>query len=229
MNEPALADPAGTPSVGQQHPLLADRTRLDRIVSNMDITIQRTLYGRTLGDDQERLMHGGTSAKDVLQKALLDLLRYDQAKLTTSWEALSVTIARRRAIDAVRESTKGRRAADAALDDPDEITVVSFDEFLDDRTSADISAWSDPEQAFIHNEQQKVLRRLIRELPEPSRTIIDALHYQGRSRVEVGRQVNLTPQRVGQIYAKTLLTLLEKARNDPEFPTDMTRGEMTSL
>ena len=229
MNEPAIAGPAGVQPVGHQHPLLADRIRLDRIVSNMDITIQRTLYGRTLGDDQERLVYGGTSATDVLQKALLDLLRYDQAKLTTSWEALSVTIARRRAIDAVRESTKGRRAADAAAGDPDEITVVSFDELLDAHTSADISAWSDPEQAFICNEQQKVLRRLIRELPEPSRTIVDALYYQGRSRVEVGSQVNLTPQRVGQIYAKTLLTLLEKARNDPEFPTDMTRGERTPL
>lgn len=223
MNESAIARPAGAPPVGQQHPLLADRTRLNRIVSNMDITIQRTLYGRALGDNQERLVHGGISAADVLQKALMDLLRYDEAKLPTNWEALSVTIARRRAIDAVRESTKGRRAADAAADDPDEITVVSFDEqLLDARTGADISAWSDPEQAFIHNEQQKVLRRLIRELPEPSRTIVNALYYQGRSRVEAGQQVNLTPQRVGQIYAKTLPTLLEKARNDPEFPTDMT-------
>jgi RNA polymerase sigma factor (sigma-70 family) len=228
MNEPAIAATAGDPSVGQQHPLLADRARLDRIVSNMDFTIQRTLYGRTLGDGQERLIHGGISATDVLQKALLDLLRYDPAKLTTTWEALSVTIAHRRAIDAVRASTKGRRAADADPDDPDDITVVSFDELLD-YADADTSAWSDPGQAFVYNEQQKVLRRLIRELSEPSRTIVDALFYQGLSRVEVGKQVNLTPQRVGQIYTKTLLSLLEKARNDPEFPTDMTRGGMTSL
>jgi RNA polymerase sigma factor (sigma-70 family) len=229
MNEPAIAGTAGDPSVGQQHPLLADRARLDRIVSNMDITIQRTLYGRRLGDGEERLLHGGISATDVLQKALLEVLRYDPAKLKTSWEALSVTIARCRAIDAVRDSTRGRRPADADADEPDEITIVSLDELIDDRTGADTSAWSDPEQAFIHNEQQKVLRRLIRELPEPSRTIVDALHYQGRSRVEVGKQVDLTPQRVGQIYAKTLPTLLRKAQEDPEFPADMTGGEMTSL
>src|SRR5487761_1718247 len=151
MNEPSSVGPAGVPSAGQPHPLLADRTRLDRIVSNMDITIQRTLYGHMLGDGQERLLRGGVSARDVLQEALLDLLRYDPARLTTSWEGLSVTIARRRAIDAVRESTKGRRAATAAADDPDEITVVAFDALLDEHTGAAISGWDDPEQAFAFN------------------------------------------------------------------------------
>jgi RNA polymerase sigma factor (sigma-70 family) len=228
MNEPASTGPAGVPSVGQPHPLLADRPRLNRIVSNMDITIQRTLYGHTLGDGQERMLHGGASARDVLQEALLDLLRYDPARLTTSWEGLSVTIARRRAVDAVRESTKGRRAAEAAADDPDQITVVAFDDQLDEHTGMAVSGWDDPEQAFARNEQQKVLRRLIRDLPEPSRTIVNGLHLQGRTRVEVGREVNLTPQRVGQIYAKTLPALLEKARNEPDFPTDMAREEMTS-
>ena len=221
MNEPASAGPAGVPSVGQPHPLLADRPRLNRIVSNMDITIQRTLYGHTLGDGQEQLLHGGTSARDVLQEALLDLLRYDPARLTTSWEGLSVTIARRRAVDAVREATKGRRAADAAADDPDQITVVAFDALLDEHTGAAVSGWDDPELAFARNEQQKVLRRLIRELPEPTHTIVNGLHFQGRTRVEVGREVNLTPQRVGQIYTKTLPALLKKVRNDPDFPTDM--------
>ncbi len=56
----------------------------------MDITIQRTLYGRASGSDQERCLHGGVSATDVLQRALLDLLNYDPDKLTASWEALSV-------------------------------------------------------------------------------------------------------------------------------------------
>jgi RNA polymerase sigma factor (sigma-70 family) len=228
MNEPATVGPVGVPSAGQRHPLLAERPRLDRIVSNMDITIQRTLYGHTLGGGQERLLRGGVSARDVLQEALLDLLHYDPARLTNSWEGLSVTIARRRAIDAVRESTKGRRAADAAAEEPDKITVVAFDSLLDEHTGAAVSGWDDPEQAFACNEQQKVLRKLIRELPEPARTIVNGLHFQGRTRVEVGKEVKLTPQRVGQIYTGTLPVLLEKARNDPAFPTDMAREEMTS-
>lgn len=228
MNEPSSAGPVGVPTVGQQHPLLADRPRLDRIMSNMDITIQRTLYGHTLADDQERLLQGGISARDVLQEALLDLLRYDPARLTDSWEGLSVTIARRRAIDAVRSSVKGRRPADAAAGEPGEITVIAFDSQLDGHTGAAVSGWDDPEQAFVINEQQKVLRRLIRELPEPSRTIINAIHFQGRTRAWVGEEVNLTPQRVGQIYTRTLPVLLEKAQSDPDFPTDAGREEMTS-
>jgi RNA polymerase sigma factor (sigma-70 family) len=227
MNEPATAGQAGVPPVGQQHPLLADRPRLNRILSNMDITIQRTIYGQLLSDGQERLLHGGISAHDVLQEALLALLRFDPAKLTTSWEGLSVIIAQRRAIDAVRESTRGRRPADAAADDPDEITVVAFDELLDEHTGATVPGWDDLEHAFICNEQQKVLRRLIRELPEPTRTIVNALHFQGQTRVEVGRQVGLTGQRCGQIYAETLPKLLAMAQSDPEFPTDIVREEMT--
>ena len=229
MNETASAGPAGNPPADPGHPLLADRPRLDKIVSNMHITIQRMLYQHVLGDGQERLLRGGISAADVLQEALLDLLHYHPARLTTSWEGLSVTIARRRAIDAVRASAKGRRAADAAADDPDEITVVAFDGLLDEHTGAAVSAWDDPEQAFEHNEQQKILQRLIRELPEPARTIVNALHFQGLTRVEAGRQVGLTSQRVGQIYAKTLKMLLERAQSDPDFPTDMPREEMRSL
>jgi len=227
MNETASAGPAGNPPAGPGHPLLADRPRLDKIVSNMHITIQRMLYQRVLGDGQERLLHGGISAADVLQEALLDLLRYDPDRLKTSWEGLSVSIARRRAIDAVRTSAQGRRAAGADADDPDEITVVPFDGLLDEHTGAAVSAWDDPEQAFEHNEQQKVLQRLIRELPEPARTIVNALHFQGLTRVQAGRQVGLTPQRIGQIYFKTLLKLREKAQSDQDFPTDMPREEMT--
>ena len=228
MDEIASAGPAGHPPAGPEHPLLAERPRLDKIVSNMHITIQRTLHQQVFGDGQERLLHGGVSPVDVLQEALLDLLRYDPARLATSWEKLSVTIARRRAIDAVRAAAKGRRGAGAAADDPDEITVVPFDGLLDEHTGAAVSAWDDPEQAFEHNEQQKVLQRLIRELPEPARTIVNALHFQGLTRVEAGRQVGLTPQRVGQIYAETLKVLLERAQSDPDFPTDRAREEMTS-
>jgi RNA polymerase sigma factor (sigma-70 family) len=132
-----------------------------------------------------------------------------------------VTIARRRAVDAVRESTKGRRAPDADADAPDDVSVVPFDAQLDEHTGAEISAWGDPDQAFTRNEQLKVLRRLVRRLPEPARTIVDAIHFRGRTRVEVGQQVGLTPQRVGQILTQTLPRLLDEARNDPGFPTDM--------
>jgi RNA polymerase sigma factor (sigma-70 family) len=215
MNEPAKIR-----RMGQSHPLLADRARLERITSNMDLTIQKIIYGRPLGQGEERLLCGGVSARDVLQEALLDLLRFDPTSLSESWEALSVTIARRRAIDAVRASVRGRRAADATGDDPDKINVVAFDPTLQEHNLAAATV-DEPERAFLLNEQQKVLLRLVRDLPERQRTIFNAVHFQGRTRVEVGKEVDLTPQRVSQIHKETLTKLWERARSDPAFPSEV--------
>lgn len=214
MNEPAQNRPTS------QHPLLADRARLEKITSNMDLTIQRIIYGRVYGKDDERLLCGGMSRKDVLQEALLALLRVDPNSLSGTWEALSVTVAKRRAIDAVRQSVKGRRAPDSAEDAPDEINIVEFDPGLSEHHPAAATA-DDPEHEFMLNEQQKVLLRLARELPERERTIFNALHFQDRKRVDVGKDVELTPQRVGQIYGETLLKLWKRARSDPAFPSEV--------
>lgn len=215
MNEPAKIR-----RIGQPHPLLADRVRLERITSNMDLTIQKIIYRRVLIEGEERVLCGGVSVRDVLQEALLDLLRYDPMALSGSWEALSVTIAQRRAIDAVRASVRGRRAGDAAADDPDEINIVAFDPTLQQHNLA-AGTDEEPERAFARNEQQRVLLRLARDLPEPQRTIFNAIHFQGRTRAAVSKEVVLTPQRVGQIHAATLRTLWERARSDPAFPSEV--------
>lgn len=215
MNEPAKLR-----RVGQSHPLLADRARLERIKSNMDLTIQKIIYGRLLSEGEERLLCGGMSVRDVLQEAFLDLLRFDPASLSGSWEALSVTIARRRAIDAVRASVRGRRAGDATTDGPGEINVVAFDPTLQEHNLA-AATIDEPERAFVLNEQQRVLLRLTRDLPELQRTIFNAVHFQGRTRVEVAKEVGLTQQRVGQIYKAALMKLWERARSDPAFPSEV--------
>jgi RNA polymerase sigma factor (sigma-70 family) len=220
MNEPAKIR-----RMGQPHPLLADRARLERITSNMDLTIQKIIYGRTLGEGEERLLCGGVSARDVLQDAFLDLLRFDPALLSGSWEALSVTIARRRSVDAVRASVRGRRTGDAAADDPDTINIVEFDPTLQEHLSA--ATIDEPEHAFVLNEQQKILLRLVRDLPEPARTIFNEVHFEGRTRVEAGKEIGLTPQRAGQIYQKTLTELLEQARSDPAFQSEADWKEHT--
>lgn len=214
MNEPAKSR-----HVGQPHPLLADRERLDKIVANMDLTIQKIIYRCRLTTGEERLLHGGTSVRDVLQEALMALLQFDPASLSGTWEGLSVTIAKRRAIDAVRGSVRGRRAADAADEDPDEINIVPLDPSLEEHilSAADVD---EPEHAFVVNEQQRVLLRLARDLPDPQRAIFNAVHFEGRTRVDVGVEVGLTPQRVGQIYTTILKTVLEQARRDPKFPSD---------
>jgi len=220
--------PANRPDTDQPHPLLADRPRLDRIVANMHLTIQQTLYRCRLDKDEERVVHGGASSRDVLQQSLLELLRVDEASVTTSWEALSQTVARRRAIDTVRSVRKGRRAPDAADDDPDEITVVAFDTTVDEHTSTAASEIAGPEHAFIVNEQLRVLQRVVRDLPDPQhRTIFNELFFAGRTRVDVGAQLGLTPQRVGQIYRQTVRRVWEQAQEDPEFPAETVWKEDT--
>jgi hypothetical protein len=63
------------------HPLLADRARLDKIVDNMSVQIQKVIYRGRVGQRIERALRGGESADDVLQDALLALLSYDPAGL----------------------------------------------------------------------------------------------------------------------------------------------------
>ncbi|MDX1876166.1 sigma factor-like helix-turn-helix DNA-binding protein [Mycolicibacterium sp. 120266] len=61
------------------------------------------------------------------------------------------------------------------------------------------------------------LRPLIRALPEPARTIVVELVMNGRTRAEVGRELNITGQWVGQILTQTLLALRDQASRDPKF------------
>lgn len=137
------------PGIGQQHPLLADRPRLDKITKNMHVTIQRSLFGTHLSAKREQILGDGVSADDVLQQAVLALLSHAELP-TTSWEALSVTIARNKAVDAVRHAAAGRRVG-AADGDPDTITVVSMDKLVDSLTGLpDQSVWSNPERVFEH-------------------------------------------------------------------------------
>lgn len=215
MNQPADAGSADEDHNRPQHPLLADPARLQKIVGTMEVAIQRTLFGRASQRGEERLLSGGESARDVLQEALVALLKHQEAP---NWEALSMQIARARAVDALRRATRGRRRRDAPADEPDQISVSAFNEALSEHTSAPATAWWDnPEQAYEHHEQFAALRPLFRALPEPARTIVVELVMNGRTRAEIGRELNMTGQRVGQILTQTLLALRDQASRDPKF------------
>src|SRR5687768_15383545 len=101
------------------HPLVADRARLEKMTDNMSAQIQKVIYGRGRNPGSERALHGGESAEDVLQDALIALLEYDPGKLRTTWEALSVGIARKKAFAALRRATRGRRGGRTVPGDPD--------------------------------------------------------------------------------------------------------------
>ena len=145
------------------HPLVEDRARLDKITDNMAAQIHRVIYGRGRDPRSERVLHGGESADDVLQEALLALLDYDPHKLRTTWEALSVGIARKKAFAALRRATRGRRTEQAGADEPDSVTIVALDTTI--ANLQDLSGDHDPEASFERTQQQLVLLRLARSAP----------------------------------------------------------------
>lgn len=205
-----------TPVPGS-HPLLADRDRLEKIKRNMYVQIQLVLHGRRTSDGVERVLSGGASVDDVLQEALLALLRTAPGKVRVSWEALGVQIARNKAKDAITDSTRGRRSTDAEPGSADDVTLVSLDELVD---TADIDCANDPEEAFFVAEQQLVLLRLAREtLTERERLIFFSGYYNTQTNRALGEQLGISGQAVGQQYRPILRDLYTAAQRDPSFPT----------
>ena len=200
------------------HPLLADRGRLERIKNNMHIQIQLVLHGRRINDDVELALPGGASADDVLQDALIALLRTDPAKVRKTWEALSYEIARNKAKDALSKATSGRRNRAAEPGTPDDVTVLPFN---DDFDTVDNDLGQNPETAFVVAEQHRVLLRLAREmLTERERLIFHTGYYKTMTDKELGEQLGgITSQAVGQQRRRILRNLYESARRDPSFPT----------
>jgi RNA polymerase sigma factor (sigma-70 family) len=206
------------------HPLVVDRVRLDKITDNMAAQIHRVIHGRHRDPRNERALHGGESADDVLQEALIALLDYDPRTLRTTWEALSVGIARKKAFAALRRATRGRRSDRADPDEADAVTVVALDASLTE--IPDLSGDHDPEAAFERTQQQLVLLRLARErLSARDRTVFFGIHFDGRTRAALAAEVGLTPQAVGQLYVRVVKSLYALARDDPEFPTISGTGE----
>ena len=228
-----------------EHPLLADRERLERILDVMYAKIQRTLFpwrnpGRRPrpetsqfdgAGDVERILNGtGVSADDVLSEALLALLEYPPNRLEGKWEGLAVRIAENKAIDALRASQKGLRGTDHRV----QLHLVSGDaerEGPDGETEPSIfegtpSDWGDPEAEYLELEAVLKLRDLARELlDDRQQRIFFAIHFDDYTRREVGEQLGLTSQRIGQIYKASLLTL--EAHLDYPFKPPITVGQLT--
>jgi DNA-directed RNA polymerase sigma subunit (sigma70/sigma32) len=77
---------------------------------------------------------------------------------------------------------------------------------------------ADPEAEFSSTYQELVLRDLAREhLDDRERRIFFEIHYRGRSGAQVGRELGLSGQRVGQIYVDVARRLRQLARHDPLF------------
>jgi RNA polymerase sigma factor (sigma-70 family) len=191
----------------------------------MSVQIQKVIHGGRASPGTERALHGGESCDDILQEALLALLSYDPARLKSTWEALSVTISRNKAVEALRRATKGRRASDADPDTPDNVTVIPYEDAVAVlRETTDGS--DDPAQAFEDAQQQLVLVRLARErLSKRERAVFFGIHFDGRTRAALAGEVGLTPQGVGQMYVRVVKALLAAACKDPAYPTTIDTPE----
>jgi DNA-directed RNA polymerase specialized sigma24 family protein len=217
-----------------RHPLLDEPERLERIVDNMYAQIHKILHwpnpklrrgaagalGLSGRGNTERTLYGGVGADDILAKAYQDLLEYPPSNLEESWEALSVTIAQRKAIAALRKSKKGLRSTDhrpelhvisgdqpTAHNQDAESASSIFDLVADDRV--------DLEAAFIEVADALQLRDLALELLDDRDCQIFLLvHFQQQTRSDLGDQLGLTGARVGQIYRQSW----DRLKADPRYP-----------
>ena len=216
-----------------EHPLRKDRDRLDRILDVMYAKIQKILFPENRSrrrratasqssdaDQIEPILEGtAVSADDVLYEAASSLLRYPPLRLDGTWEGLAVTIARNKAVDALRASKKGLRGTEHRP----QLHLVSGDalgEGLGGEPELSLfevipSNYSDPEAEFFVLEDVLALRNLARDvLDERAREIFLAIHFKGHSRKEVGERFDLTSQRIGQIYNGALRAL----EAHPDYP-----------
>jgi RNA polymerase sigma factor (sigma-70 family) len=218
-----MSTPAARPN-WEQHPLLLDRGRLERITELMWFQIQKKMFPsaprRTIRNTSgtELTVVGGASAEDVLREALADLLQYESQD-SVNWEGLAITIARRRAVDAVRRARKHR-----VLPDGTEIDITSLDDARDDGAPiADTTA--DPDQLTEEQVVDNLLRAdRIRAIAKMAQTILsqrdrDVLYRatRGETFVAIAPEIGLTPQRVGQIYAISLRKINAALKLDPQF------------
>lgn len=191
------------------HPLRRDRDLCESVLDVAHAAIQRVLSSRRRtgqrGLGAEQTIVGGVSADDVLQDTFEDLLALRSATAVDNWKALAVTVAQRRAKDALRASQKHLRGTDARH----ELRVLSGDAQASAAAEDDGPTILDqvpasgegPEEEAIANLNVLSLRDLARDLLDDREAkIFLEILFRQRSRRELGDELGLTPQRVGQLF-----------------------------
>ena len=222
-NASDMSTPAGRP-ISQQHPLLLDRERLEAITQQIWMRIQKVLFPgerrvRKRSGESTLSLVGGTSAEDVLSEAVLSLLRYEPGGVV-NWEAVAMRIAHRRAADALSKATKGR-----GLPDGGEIPVASLDlesqegqRVVDEVPDTSGEPLDDEVvDRILENQRLVAVRQVTDEvLTQRDRDIFFRI-TRGEIREAIAGDVNLTPQRVGQIYTEAIRKINAALKRDPDF------------
>lgn len=202
------------------HPVMEDEELRDRVLDIMWARIQKTISPngrprRRSTSTANLHLAGGINAQEVLFAALEGVLRFDPERLEGSWEALATTIAHNKAVQAVRDNTKGRRRANQEVD------LASIDrENPDGSTLADELAdpLADPEAEALALAQELAYRKIAeRVLSDRDREIYFRIHYLAEKRSDICDDYGLTAQAMGQIYSRSARKIHEASRQDPEF------------
>jgi RNA polymerase sigma factor (sigma-70 family) len=206
------------PGTMNNHPLLQDRARLDQITKVMRRKIEKTLRVKEdPAGKYERVIAGGASCGDVLQDALLGLLRFPQSRLKGTWEALAVRIAQFKAIDALEEATRGRKRKEGE-DDGDEIDEVRIGALGDDELAALAELGADDYDEYVALAQEDLMIQLARDLlDERDRRVFYGRQYLGVPKAELARELGLSGPGVADIYARALRRLEVAARSHPAY------------
>lgn len=220
----------------KEHPLRGDRARLEDITDLMWWEILKVLHqaprarpkpGRQASP--ELSLVGGASAVDVLQEALIGLLRHEP-KDGVNWEGLGVRIAQNKAKEALRKSRAYRIRGDEVPD----IEVASLD-IADDEGNGLADRLADEEPSLTLEEaedevlllrRQQALHRAANEiLTDRDRQIVFRI-MRGETREAIKEDFSLTRQRIGQIHRDALEKLRQTLGDDPLFhsPTNPTEG-----
>lgn len=210
-----------------EHPLLLDRDLFDEVLDLMFAAIQKILFRGAgpvaRGSSSRRAITGGVSAEDVLNEAVLALLTHPDVDAVRDWRAFSVTVGKNKAKDALDYAQKHLRgtdnrpelhvvSGDAESPAGDGTTGTSTLQLLPDQNLG-------PEEEVIAIQSALSLRDLAREiLDDREKKIFLEIKFLQRSRRELGDELGLTAQRVGQLYQAASRRL----EAHPRYPYKMT-------
>lgn len=167
-----------------------------------------------------RVLPGTSSdAEDILSRAFWDLRAVDPEGVR-KWKALAVTIAQRRAKDALAKSQAGLRETERRA----RLYLISGDQPANPSLPAAgtvlenvVDPHGDPEGVVVALEEVGRVLALARSLaPDRDAEIFLRVHC-GETRREVGQDYGISGQRVGQIYDR-VLTQLEEHEDYPYRP-----------
>lgn len=210
-----------------EHPLLRDRAHFDNVLDVMYAAIQRVLFknSRPVPRDSasERVIIGGASADDVLQEAAVALLTHPGAEAVEDWRALGTVVAKNKAMDALDAARKHLSrtdhrpelfvvSGDVGSPSPDGAVTTSVLQALPDRNLS-------PEEEVLAIQSALSLRDLAREiLGGREQKIFLEIKFLQRSRRQLGDELGLTAQRVGQLYEEAS----QRLEAHPRYPYRIT-------